>query len=74
MKGILRDNSPLLTRPYSEAVQSNLSTHAPFLRHISILFSYPRLHLQNSVDETFLPSRVLLPSFPRVFIFLICVE
>ena len=74
MKEILRDSSPLLARTYSEAVQSNLSTHAPFLRHISVLFSYPCLHRQNSDDETFPPSRVLLPFFPRVFIFVICVE
>ena len=73
-KEILRDTSPLLTRPYSEAVQSNLSTHAPFFRHMSILFSYPPLHRQNSDDETFLLSRVLLPFFPHAFIFLICVE
>lgn len=74
VKEILRDSSPRLTRPYSEPVQSNLSTRAPFLRHISILFSYQRLHHQNSDDEIFLPSRVLLPFFPRAFISLICVE
>jgi hypothetical protein len=74
MKEILRDSFPLLTRPYSEAIQSNLSTHAPFLRHILILISYPPLRRQNCDDETFLLPRVLIPFFPCAFILLICVE
>ena len=52
---ILKDNSPLFTRSYYEAVQSSLSNHAPFLRSISILFAYPRLHCQNNDDVTFSP-------------------